>query len=192
MTEYHKIPSYKNAGWAQALENLSWIGQEKVDGMNIRVIWSNNERRFTGRTDNAVLPGDLVEVLEKLFPVITLQEVFPDRNIVFYGEGYGGKIQKMSAVYGEAKNFCLFDITSGGKFLHREAVADVAKTLGLEEPPYLFRGTISEAQAVVREGFTTHMGSQSGPAEGLILRPPVDLFDHRGNRVILKIRTKDQ
>jgi len=42
-----------------------WEFTEKIDGTNIRIMWSPSEDiTFGGRTDNAQLPADLVNILK--------------------------------------------------------------------------------------------------------------------------------
>ena len=68
-------------------------------------------------------------------------------------------------------------------------VLDIANKLGLVPPVVVGYGTIDEAINFVKNGFISHFGD--APAEGLVLRPMVDLFDRKGQRIITKIKTVD-
>lgn len=170
-----------------------WDVTEKIDGTNIRVILSaDGDVRFGGRTANAQLPADLLYYLiqqcppEKLCPVFNLDG--PTEAILF-GEGYGAGIQKGGS-YRPDKSFVLFDVLVGGKWwLDKNAVDDVATKLGIDTVPYLGRMTLSEIVELVRVPFPSKIGSAM--AEGVVARPIEPLFDRKGARVILKLKTKD-
>ena len=64
-----------------------------------------------------------------------------------------------------------------------------AKTLKIDIVPIIGRGTLIEAADLVRNGFTSKWGDFT--AEGLVMRPAVDLLNRRNNRIITKIKYKD-
>ncbi len=136
-------------------------------------------------------------VLEKLFPVAALMEVFPDNEgeeVILYGEGIGPKIQKVGKLYRpNGPDFVLFDVKVAGWWLERKDVLDVAQKLDLYMAPGVESGgTLAEAEAFVTAGFESEISETPGtPAEGLILRPHVQLFARDGSRIITKIKTKD-
>lgn len=204
MTEYHKINSiFKRDGggrfitgdWAAPefayLANNEWVFTEKVDGTNIRVYWDGSRVWFGGRTDNAQMPTFLMRKLEETFPPEKMREKFPDLTapIVLYGEGFGAKIQKGGGNYiPDGQGFCLFDVHVG-MFLKRENVADVAQFFGVPVAPEIGRGTLYDGIAKVRAGFESTWGKFA--AEGIVCRPPVELRNRRGDRVITKIKIRD-
>ena len=55
----------------------TWHWTEKVDGTNIRCIWKDGRLTFGGKTDNALLPADLVKWLYENVSTDKLREVFP-------------------------------------------------------------------------------------------------------------------
>ena len=74
--------------------------------------------RFGGRTDNAQIPGHLLERLNQLFNKENLAQAFyiePDieQTIILYGEGYGTKIQKGGNYIKDGVDFILFDVKVG-------------------------------------------------------------------------------
>ena len=120
-----------------------------------------------------------------------LQEVFPDVPVVLYGEGYGAGIQKGGG-YSPTKKLILFDVLVDGKWwVSWENVKDVAAKLGLDVVPYLGKMTIESATEFVRVGFKSYLGDRSVDAEGIVGRPLEALFDKKGHRLILKLKTKD-
>lgn len=171
-----------------------WDVTEKIDGTNIRVMLSESgDVQFGGRTDNAQLPADLPMYLFRKFPLEALKATFwldgKPVSATLYGEGYGAGIQK-GGTYRPDKAFALFDVLCDSKWwLDREAVDDVAAKLGTQTVPYLGRATLDEITAKVRNGFQSLIGT--GQAEGIVARPIETLFDKRGERIIIKLKTKD-
>jgi len=199
--EYHKIETlYErdekthkvNPG---AIKNLvyalikSWQWTEKIDGTNIRCIWRDGKLTFGGKTDNAQIPGDLVAHLYTLVTPAALEGVFQMTNAVIYGEGYGAGIQNGGA-YSPTKKFIAFDVLVEDKWwLSWENTKDVAGKIGVDVVPYLGDMTLEEATAKVQAGFQSAIGS--GMAEGMVGRTIEPLFDKRGHRLIVKLKTKD-
>lgn len=176
-----------------------WQFTEKIDGTNIRVIWqpANSEKtrpeslRFGGKTDNAQIHADLINWMRENISVERLREVFPTSDAVIYGEGYGAGIQK-GGIYSPTKKLILFDVLVDGKWwLSWENTCDVARKIGLDVVPFLGEMSLEEATEIVRIGFKTRLGEQRVPAEGLVGRTAETLFDKKGARLIVKLKTKD-
>jgi len=168
-----------------------WEFTEKIDGTNIRCIWEPPTLRFSGRTENAQMHADLIRWLYENVSKDKLQERFPDVPVVLYGEGYGAGIQKGGG-YSPTKKLILFDVLVDGKWwLSWENVKDVAAKLGLDVVPYLGKMSVESATEFVRVGFKSYLGDRSVDAEGIVGRPLETLFDKKGHRLILKLKTKD-
>jgi hypothetical protein len=73
--------------------------------------------------------------------------------------------------------------------LKREDVAGIAEKLGLLAPVIVGYGTIDEAIQVVKSGFKSAFGTAD--AEGLVLRPTVELLSRGGERIITKVKARD-
>ncbi len=215
MTEYHKIETLyerdpdtfkiaepfvlKNRVYG-VIKEFEWT--EKLDGTNIRVLWNHTEEKVTfgGRTDNAQIPADLYNHLLDKFTAKRFKEVFPDTDVVIYGEGIGAGIQK-GANYSPAKIFVAFDVVvfdKGGTdwgankwWLSRENVDGVASKFNVPTAPYIGTMTLEAATEMVRKGISSRVGDRSAVAEGLVGRPVEALFDKKGHRVIVKLKTKD-
>jgi hypothetical protein len=202
MKEYHKIDSiYKRDLNGMFIDEFSrpefgylfenkWAGTEKIDGTNIRIMWEGKKLRIGGKTDNAQIPTSLYEKLTSMFSAEKMELVFPDTDICLYGEGYGARIQKGGGNYISAGvSFILFDVKIGFMWLKREDVIDIAGKLDILCVPEVFRGTLTEAIEMVKNGFTSQWGNF--PAEGLVLKPAIELQDRRGHRIITKVKTRD-
>lgn len=201
MNEYHKIQSvYKRdpqtnkfivGEWTlpefNYLSYNLWDWTEKVDGTNIRVMWDGESVRFGGRTDRANIPVPLLNSLLEQFPAQKFIDIKAD-PLCLYGEGYGQGIQKGGHLYG-LPNFVLFDVKIGNWWLRRSSVVNIAEKLGISVVPTIRVGTLHEAIHKVSGGFNSTWGNFE--AEGLVLRPAVDLFNRKGDRVITKIKCRD-
>jgi hypothetical protein len=177
------------------LQGNRWVWTEKVDGTNVRVGWDGERVQFAGRSDNAQMPTFLLARLQELFPIERLTEVFPVEDgipptVCLYGEGYGARIQKGGGNYiPDGVDFVLFDVKVGDWWLRRDDMIDVSIKLGIQCVPVFGIGTLGDAVKVVKDGINSAWGNF--PAEGLVVRPTVDLMARNGKRVIGKIKTKD-
>lgn len=206
--EYHKIETLFERDKATFVVDPSklkssvlgtireWDVTEKIDGTNIRVMLSAGEGRVTsgGRSNAAQIPGDLIQYLMRTFTAkqltsaLWIDEATPE--VVLYGEGYGPGIQKDGKLYRGDKAFILFDVLIGGKWwLDAKAIADVSAKLGIDAVPYLGRMSLDGIVELVRNSFPSKLGTAQ--AEGIVARPIETLFDKRGARVIIKLKTKD-
>jgi ATP-dependent RNA circularization protein (DNA/RNA ligase family) len=174
------------------LKDNEWIFTEKIDGTNIRVVWDASARLvlFRGKTDRAQIPPFLYLKLETMFTVDLFHAYYPETSMTLYGEGYGAKIQKGGGKYiQDGVDFILFDVNIGGIFLERENVEDIANNLGIKVVPIIGRGTLRDAVIIAQHGFASQVGTQT--AEGLVMRPSVELLSRRGERVISKVKHRD-
>ena len=201
MSEYHKIETlyerdektfkvkpgvFKNRAYTLLKE---WEFTEKIDGTNIRCIWEKGVLKFGGKTDNAQIHSDLIRWLYENVSTAKMAVIFPEVSVVLYGEGYGAGIQKGGG-YSETKKFILFDVLVDGKWwLSWENTCDVAKKIGLDVVPYLGPMSLEQATEMVRAGFKSLLGARD--AEGVVGRPAETLFDKKGHRLIVKLKTKD-
>jgi len=184
----------------QYLKDNFWVGTEKIDGMNIRVIYrtvANNgieindadKVSFRGKTDNANMPPLLLEVLNKMFPVEKFKKMFGMQDVTLYGEGYGAGIQKGGNYIRDGQSFILFDILINDWWLERGNMVDIATKLGIDIVQILSIGTIDDAIMTVKRGLKSSFGDFL--AEGLVLKPLVELKARSGKRIVTKLKHKD-
>jgi ATP-dependent RNA circularization protein (DNA/RNA ligase family) len=172
------------------LAENEWTFTEKVDGTNIRVDWDCERVLFGGRTDNAQIPTFLFAKLQELFPPDKFRMLYPELPMTLYGEGYGAKIQKGGGNYiPDGVSFVLFDIMISGNYQDRDSVKDIAQHLGIDTVPIVGHGTLPDAVEMARSGFESRWGEHT--AEGLVMRPSVELVTRTGKRIISKIKHKD-
>lgn len=201
---YHKINSlYKRDQKGRFTDEFSqsefeylyeneWEGTEKIDGTNIRIMYDGAKIEIGGRTERAQIPSHLYNYLFSTFTFEKMKEAFgrdDDANVILFGEGFGNKIQKGEKYLGEDVGFALFDIRVGPWWLLREDITAIAKELCVYEAEVVYRGSLGGAERYVRGGAPSLFGKTT--AEGLVLRPKVELFCRNGSRIITKIKTKD-
>jgi len=206
MNEYHKIQTVFKRDMAtnhktlllgewslpefEYLADNEWVMTEKVDGTNIRVMCQDGQITFGGKTDAAQIPANLVTRLNETFLPLAdrLAAVFPG-GACLYGEGYGAKIQKGGGNYRPDQDFVLFDIKVGDWWLLRDAVENVAGTLGIGVVPIIGTGTLHDAIDLAKSGFNSRWGGFE--AEGIVARPKMELRTRGGHRIITKIKCRD-
>jgi hypothetical protein len=67
----------------------------------------------------------------------------------------------------------------------------VAAKLGLDVVPFVGEMTLEQATEMVRAGFPSLLNGGQIQAEGLVGRTAEPLFDKKGARLIVKLKTKD-
>lgn len=179
------------------LKNNNWIFTEKVDGTNVRVYWDGHKVSFHGRTDKANLPPFLVEKLTEIFATNEMEQVleqmFGEKEVILFGEGYGNKIQKCGAGYiPDGVDFILFDVKVGGVYLSFSNVVQIGKALGVKVVPFVCLCTIDEAVAFVKSHPVSLIASAKNLLmEGLVGQPEVPLRDGNHDRIMVKIKVRD-
>lgn len=211
MKEYHKIQTvyhrspesnFKNlmeGVWAlpefEYLNDMQWTWTEKIDGTNIRIMWDGQQVRYGGKTDDALIPTFLLKVLQDTFTPEKMASQFGANEglqVCLYGEGYGAKIQKGGNYLPNRTDFILFDCWVNGWWLQRESLQEIATALGIGIVPIVGTGTLTEAVEFAKSGYkSTIAENKEYPAEGLIMKPTIELFNRKGDRVIAKIKYKD-
>lgn len=179
-----------------------WVVTEKVDGTNIRAIFSiGGDLEVRGRTDRAQVPPGVIAAVHREISATGMADLFWNEDskpnqVILYGEGYGAKIQKGGG-YRDDQGFILFDVLvrcceeEHAFWLKPADVDDVAARLGVDSVPVLSRNaTIPNIARTVREGFHSRLSDKVEP-EGVVCRPRENLFDQRGRRVMFKLKAKD-
>ena len=74
-------------------------------------------------------------------------------------------------------------------WLKRDALQDIARTFGIDVVPVVLTGTLHEAVDFVKQKPKSTIGVTD--MEGLVCKPVVDMLDHMGRRVIVKVKVRD-
>lgn len=190
---------------------IRWSITEKIHGTNTRVtLFDYGEVVYGGKTDEAIMPSELLEYLKKIFMPEKMKETFwfPDKPIpksaTIYGEGYGPGVVPGSGAYRKDVSFRLFDclvISEGNWWLERKDLEDVAMKLGIKCVPILgvidflpvaseqiekiFLDNRDRLVAIEEDGMVNMI------PEGIIAKTDELLFNRKGERVMWKLKIKD-
>jgi ATP-dependent RNA circularization protein (DNA/RNA ligase family) len=174
-----------------------WSVDEKVDGTNIRVMYSEGKVTFGGRTDNAQIPTSLLKYLQDTFTLDLLEKTFPRNEIVerpcitLFGEGYGPKIQSAGSNYRKDPGFILFDVTIGGWWLKRDDMAGIAEKFGISVVPPIGLMTEGEIIELVKSKPLSQCSINPQMIEGVVCRSyPLMLF-RNGLPIMWKLKCRD-
>ena len=160
----------------------------------MRIGWNGYVITFNGRSDNAQIPGDLKDILNRIFvneeTAQIFEQKFGEKEVMLVGEGYGKGIQS-GGCYRDHKGFILFDIKVGDTWLGYEDMCELAKAFNVDVVPVVFKGTIREVVEFVKSKPLSQVAQEDVEMEGVVGTPLVGLRDTRGNRIIVKIKGKD-
>ncbi len=171
------------------LQHATWRWTEKLDGTNVRIHWDGVRRYIGGRTDRAVMPGDLVTWVDENMPEELFEQKFGPVPATLYGEGIGAGIQKVGVNYGPIKKFVLFDVLIDGVWRTSDTITEVAEALGIERATEPFQGDVWFAIERVDNGYKSHYGDFY--AEGLVGVPVDGFLNYRGSRIMMKLKHED-
>lgn len=172
------------------LKNNRWIFTEKIDGTNIRIMWDGFKVTIAGRTEKAEIPTFLYNKLQELFPNEKMKHFYQEEPLCIYGEGYGAKIQKGGGNYiSNGVNFILFDVLIKNWWLKREDIEDISKILDIPIVPIIGTGTLEYAIKMIKKGIKSTFGDFL--AEGIVLKPKIELKNRAGRRIITKLKHRD-
>lgn len=159
---------------------------EKVHGTSANISWKEGKvSYFPG--------GESLSKFKSLFNEERLVKHFTElghKEVVVYGEAYGGSCQKMSYMYGPELRFIVFDVFINNIWLDVPNMDEVATRLEQEVVPW--RKIVCDLAAIdnerdrpsevaVRRGFT-----EEHIREGVVLRPLAEMFNRYGERMIVK------
>lgn len=209
--EYHKIPAlYERSNDGNKLldetkfsrpifEYLQFsklIGTEKLDGTNIGIVWDGNRVHIQGRTPDAAFSAVQFECLLEKFGGPLNEELFEQhfgaKPVVLYGELIGAGIQPCGGCYcRDGYRFVLFDIyfPDNGLWANSEACKSFATVFNAEYALPVVEGDLHQCVKYVKEMPISQYGHLL--AEGVVVRPTVEMFDNQGRRVIAKIKVRD-
>lgn len=184
----------------ELLKDYQWLFSEKVDGTNFRLNWDGYNMRYAGRTDTSEFSADQKEYIESNIATPEMEQAlehkFKDKEVTIFGELHGKNIQKVGKLYSEDYQFKVFGMKFPisekplkRKYLSRLSVVTIAKSLGFDVVPYVFKGTIAEAMEYVNR--TEKSTFSEAPLEGLVGIPEGDLLDCNGEKIIIKIKRRD-
>lgn len=187
MSYQHIDNLYKNQ---EILLFKECYAMEKIHGTSAHISYNNGEVRFFaggGNYDDFVALFDKEDLKRRFNEIIIGNE-----TVIIYGESYGGKQQRMSAVYGKENKFIAFEVKIGDVWLNVPKAENIVLGLGLEFVHYKRISTNMseidmERDAPSIQAKRNDMGEH--PREGIVLRPIEEVTLNNGKRVIAKHKT---
>lgn len=164
---------------------------EKIHGTSAWVTYKDGQLFYHAGTDRP----DLKDIFRGLFSKDLFERVvsvFGTKKVKLHGEFYGGKIQKMSHVYGDY-GFVMFDVNVDGMWLSFDKVVDVGSKLGIDvvfgkvipvTVDFIERATNEPSVLAEKRGMGVHV------REGIVIRPIEEFRRNNGERVIAKHKTE--
>lgn len=182
-----KYSEYSPLNKIYELINL-WEFTEKLDGANISIKYKDGLIDIKGRTEASEPPKEIINFINEKINLPYLESI--EKEIIIYGEGYGGKIQRGKSGCLKEK-FIGFDVNINDIWLSSKNAKEIINNAGFDFVFSYGLMTLKEASKFVQEGFFANMSDVPVQAEGLIGRTIEPLFLSNGERLILKLKTKD-
>jgi hypothetical protein len=203
----HIENSYRENIWLQFLKDHPRVyALEKIDGTSADVKFKlNHEGKWTvsyfsgGSSHNVFVEifnqNLLLQNIAK--PCIHLQGV---KEVIVYGEAYGGKVQGLSHRYGKDLRFVAFDVRIKKNddtciWLNVLEAAEFVANLELDFVWYkevdltvvsldteMYKPSVQSAK----------LGMGEHRSEGIVVRPLIETEDRQGNRLIMKHKHPDE
>lgn len=184
---YMKIPNLcKDLTILDLFKELYYM--EKIHGSSANVRWAKGKLHFHAG-------GVKHERFVEIFDHEALTKAFEELGhptVIVYGEVYGGKLQRMSTVYGKELRFVAFEVKIGETWLNVPNAHDVVQNLGLEFVDYV-RGPATPDFANEQRDRPSVQAVRNGVGddkwrEGVVIRPLIELKMSNGKRLLAKHR----
>lgn len=167
---------------------------EKIHGTSAHISWNNESkeiRYFSGGEEHE----KFIQLFDNDILTNSFLELFPNSNVVIYGEAYGGKQQGMSNTYGKELKFIAFDVMINNKWLEVPNAVSVCSYINIEFVDYVQIETTIDAINNERDkpsiqSIRNDVGNNN-KREGVVLRPLIELITKNGDRVIAKHKGDD-
>lgn len=176
---------YKNQ---DILEFKRCYAMEKIHGTSAHVAYRDGYIHLSPG-------GESLVRFEKCFDLLALTMKFSEKftpldTVVVYGEAYGGSCQGMSRTYGKELRFVAFEVKIGETFLNVPSAQTFCDQVGLPFVHWVETSTDMDALNAQRD-MPSVQSSRNGvsdimPREGIVLRPPFEVVNSRGDRVMAK------
>ena len=167
---------------------------EKVHGTSAHIQWSKGKVSLFSGGEKPDRFAGLFD-LDQLANDFKAQEHAEDCIVRIHGEAYGGKQQGMKATYGEQLCFIAFDVLIGDVWLDVPKAHAYCEKFGVEFVPYAFVQANEETLNLHRDmdsivAIRRGMG-EGHKREGIVLRPPFEVRQNNGARVIAKHKREE-
>jgi hypothetical protein len=186
---YRKIPNlYKNQ---KILLFKECFALEKIHGTSTHISWRGSNIHFYS---GGLSQEDFTNIFDEDDLACKFAEL-GNSEVTIFGEGYGGKCQRMEETYGDDYRFVAFEVKIGKCWLNVENAYDVAHNqMGLDFVPFrkipCDMEHIDEQMLLPSEQSEKLGVSSDAVREGVVLRPPVEVRCNNGERIMAKHKNK--
>lgn len=167
---------------------------EKIHGTSAHVGWKFATKQiyyFTGESHEVFL-----KMFDDAFFKAKFEEIFPDQDVVIFGEHYGGKCQGMSGTYGKVSKFIGFDVKVGEVWLNVPNANDVCNQFNVEFVAWSKIEVTLENLTAVRDAPSIQAQrngiTEPKKREGIVCRPLQEMRGNNGERVICKYKPDEE
>lgn len=173
----------------------NWLWMEKLDGSNISIVQNNGGTNWRGRTPRSQFTKEVQNYLsllcERWHETLVLKRIeYRLDSIEIFGEVIGPKIQN-GEIYSDKITSRWYDIrVNNSLWLDWDHVIDYSRDLEFTKPRYGML-PLHRIRDMVQAGFNTAEGNREGPAEGVVAKTWVPLYNNNNDRLIWKLKTKD-
>lgn len=169
---------------------------EKIHGSSAHISfgqdYNSNGDKLEPRV-NLFCGGCKKELFNALWDIEDLKKKFLEtglEEVTIYGEGFGGKMQGMSATYGKELRFVAFDVKIGHCWLDVPKAEEFCKSMGIDFVAYEKVSTDLEDLDKERDRFSRQAKrngiEEDKISEGVVLRPLIELKKNNGARLMAK------
>lgn len=173
-----------------------WIATEKVHGANFSFWKTKDEMKVAKRSG-------FIELGEKFFNyaavvdkykgnLYELHKLFDFKDVVVYGELFGGNIQKGMS-YQDEQDFIAFDLVVEGRVIPKLIALSNMQEAGFKTVPIIgIYSNLLEAlnQSEEFNSLLTPKGKEAAPSEGIVIEPVEPSYFANGSRIYFKKKSK--
>lgn len=168
---------------------LRWIATEKIHGANFSFWYDGAEIQIASRSDfvDETFYG-AGEAISACYPAVRELHAVLNRPFAVFGELCGPGIQK-GVHYGDEKQFIAFDIYyPGAHYENPERAEQMLTAAGFSTAPIVATGTLDALLELDIETLPSRVAGydESNHAEGIVIKPEMDLYTSDGSRVVFK------
>ena len=176
-----------------------WEWTEKLDGTNLRIIYSPEDGgiELRGKKDGSDIPKGIEEWmdgwLESNASAVRMAFGSATTPVYMYLEGVGPKINRGRNPFRSHYEAVLLDVRIDGWWLDRPALKDLANEFNLDRPTSFGIMSLKRAIELISNGplFESPMGDGGVQMEGIVGTPRYGLWSRNKKRIITKLKYCD-
>ena len=182
--------------YVEMLQNINWIGTEKVDGMNVNLYYDGNHIQFLGHTDKTQFDKEVKDFLDSLITPEReqiLEQIFGEKEAFICGELIGPKIQNNYYSLTEYKIF-VFDVycKTTDTYWEYKYTKELAEYIGFDFVPVFDIGSLNDIKNTVKRTPSSSVNDKINvEIEGIVIKPEHELKKANGERIIYKVKICD-